>query len=52
LRDLGTIHHQNGSLHVAIEYFQRYLAAVPQAEDALLVRRNLRETASKLARRN
>ncbi len=52
LRDLGTIHNQNGSLRLAIEYFQRYLAAAPEAEDANLVRRNLQETAYKLSRRN
>lgn len=52
LRDLGTIHHQNGSLRLAIEYFQQYLSVAPEADDASLVRRNLFETAEKMARRN
>ena len=52
LRDLGTIHRQNGSLRLAMEYFQRYLALAPQADDARLVRRNLQETASRLNRLN
>lgn len=52
LRDLGTIHRQNGSLRLAIDYYQRYLSLVPEAEDASLVRRNLKETAEKLAKRN
>jgi regulator of sirC expression with transglutaminase-like and TPR domain len=52
LRDLGTIHNQNGSPRLAIEYFQRYLAAAPQAEDAQLVRWDLKQTAGKMARRN
>lgn len=52
LRDLGTIHRQNGALRLAIDDYQRYLALVPEAEDAALVRRNLQETAEKLAKRN
>ena len=52
LRDLGTIHNQNGARRQAIEFYERYLALVPEAADANLVKRNLQETAYKLAKRN
>jgi len=52
LRDLGTIHNQNGARRQAIEFYERYLALAPEAADANLVRRNLEQTAYKLAKRN
>jgi regulator of sirC expression with transglutaminase-like and TPR domain len=52
LRDLGTIHNQNGALRQAIDFYERYLALAPETADADLVRRNLQETAYKLAKRN
>ena len=52
LRDLGTIHRQNGELRQAIIYYERYLNKVPDATDADLVQRNLQETAKVLASLN
>lgn len=52
LRDLGTICREAAYFQRAIEYFQRYLAQAPEAQDAALVKRNLQETIRKLASRN
>jgi regulator of sirC expression with transglutaminase-like and TPR domain len=52
LRDLGTINRQIGSSMLAIDYFQRYLALAPEAEDAGLVRRNIREIGQAVSRLN
>lgn len=52
LRDLGVICREAGLFQQAIDYFQRYLVAVPEAQDAALVRRDLRDTIAHLSSRN
>jgi len=52
LRDLGTLHHKNGSLQRAILYYDQYLLRAPDATDQALVRRNQQALVEKLARLN
>lgn len=52
LRDLGFIHHQNGSLLKAVRYYEQYLLKEPDAADARSISKALQTAAQQLARRN
>jgi regulator of sirC expression with transglutaminase-like and TPR domain len=52
LRDLGLIHHQNGSLRQAIHFYKSYLQHLPEAQDAQPIRYRMQAAAKQLARLN
>jgi regulator of sirC expression with transglutaminase-like and TPR domain len=52
LRDLGLVYHQQGSLRLAVQYYEQYLNREPEAADAEEIKRNLRAAAQKLAQLN
>ncbi len=52
LRDLGVIYEQLGSLRLAIQYYEQYLAQAPQPADAGTVLARLRDAARQLSRLN
>ncbi len=52
LRDLGLLHHQMGSLRLAVQFYEQYLQQSPGASDAETVRGNLKDAAGQMARRN
>ncbi len=52
LRDSGIIYERQGSLRLAIQYYEKYLALAPQAADAGNVLARLRDAARQLSRLN
>jgi len=52
LRDLGVIHERQGSLRLAIQYYEQYMAQAPQAADTGTVLARLRDAARQLSRLN
>lgn len=52
LRDLGIIHHNSGSLRLALEFYEQYLRLRPNAADADQVKHHLENAAARLARLN
>ena len=52
LRELGAIYERQGSLRLAIQYYEQYLAQAPQAADAGNVLAHLRDAARQLSRLN
>jgi regulator of sirC expression with transglutaminase-like and TPR domain len=52
LRDLGVIHHREGSLKRAVGYYEQYLLRAPQAPDTVDVRSYLQSAVRQLAQLN
>lgn len=52
LRDLGVIHHREGSLKRAVDYYEQYLLQAPQAADSAHVRSYLQTAVRQLAQLN
>jgi regulator of sirC expression with transglutaminase-like and TPR domain len=52
LRDTGIIYERQGSLRLAIRYYEQYLAQAPQAADAATVFAHLRDAVRQLSRLN
>jgi regulator of sirC expression with transglutaminase-like and TPR domain len=52
LRDLGFVHIQSGTPHLAARYLDAYLQALPNAPDADAIRHNVGQAIAEWARLN